>query len=66
MRWAVPWVTDPRVRKYDAELTFVSFGDRIRDEVNLERPSEELVGLVHETMQPVHASLWLADFGRPA
>ena len=49
--------------KYDAVLTLAGLGDRIRDEVDLEKLREEIVGLVHETMQPAHASLWLRQAG---
>jgi hypothetical protein len=47
-------------RKYDAAQTLAAFSDAIRDEVDLERLSSELVVVVEETMQPAHASLWLA------
>ena len=51
-------------RKYDAALTLAAFSDRIRDEVDLEKLREELVGLVQETMEPAHISLWLRQAGR--
>jgi hypothetical protein len=46
-------------RKYDAARTLAGFAASARDETDLARLSERLVGSVEETMQPAHASLWL-------
>jgi len=46
-------------RKYDAQKTLEDFSSRLRDETNLHTLSEELVGVVRQTMQPEHVSLWL-------
>jgi hypothetical protein len=48
-------------RRYDAARTLEEFGLKLRDEVELDALSRELLVAVQKTMQPERASLWLRD-----
>ena len=51
-------------RRYDASRTVEVFGVRLRDEVDLDTLTGELLAVVNQTMQPTTPSLWLRPSGR--
>jgi len=47
-------------RRYDAANTIAAFSARLRQQVDLDTLTAELLAVVDQTMQPTRASLWLA------
>jgi hypothetical protein len=53
-------------RKYDSAQTVAAFSASLRDEVDLNTLTSDLLVIVDETMRPAHASLWLRETAEPA
>ena len=49
--------------RYNASRTMEKFSERLTERIGLETLSAELIGVVQETLQPEHVSLWLRPRG---
>jgi len=50
-------------RRYDAARTIEGFSARLRQQVDLDSLTAELLAVVDQTMQPIQVSLWLRPSG---
>ncbi len=66
LRRRVQTIVDRRFNRarYDADRTIAAFTRRLRQEVDLEAVRSDLLHVVHETLQPASAALWLRSQGR--
>jgi hypothetical protein len=46
-------------RKYDAQQTLQQFSSRLRQDIDVDSLSAELLGVVRDSLQPARVSLWL-------
>jgi hypothetical protein len=53
-------------RRHDAARVIEGFGTRLRDQVDLDTLTAELLAVVDQTMQPTQASLWLRSPPEPS
>jgi hypothetical protein len=52
-------------RRYNAAKAVEAFSTRLRDEIDLDTLTAELLAVVDQTMQPTQASLWLRPHKAP-
>jgi peptidoglycan/LPS O-acetylase OafA/YrhL len=50
-------------RRHDAAQKITAFSDHLREQVDLDTLTAELLGVVDQTMQPTQVSLWLRPSG---
>jgi hypothetical protein len=53
-------------RRHDTARIVEGFGSRLRDQVDLDTLTADLLGVVDQTMQPTQASLWLRSPPEPS
>jgi len=46
--------------RYDADQTVAAFAARLKEAVDLDPIRDDLVGIVHQALQPAHVSLWVS------
>jgi hypothetical protein len=66
LRHRVQRVVDRRFNRarYDADRTVAGFAARLQDATNLDTVHRDLLAVVHRSLEPAHACVWLAGSGR--
>jgi hypothetical protein len=49
--------------RYDADETVAAFAARLQDPVDLDAVQDDLAGVVHQALEPVHVSVWTSQRG---
>jgi hypothetical protein len=49
--------------RYDAEQTVAAFAARLKEAADLDSVRDDLAGVVHQTLEPAHVSLWVSPPG---
>jgi hypothetical protein len=47
--------------RYDADTTIAAFAVRLQDAVDLDAVQDDLAGVVHQALEPVHVSVWISQ-----
>ena len=65
LRRRVQRIVDRRFNRarYDAEVTVAAFAARLKDAVDLDCVRADLAGVVQQTLEPAHVSVWLSERG---
>jgi hypothetical protein len=65
VRSRVQRVVDRRFNRarYDAERMVAAFAARLKDTVDLDSLRDDLAGVVHQALEPVHVSVWINERG---
>jgi hypothetical protein len=62
LRRRVQHVVDRRFNRarYDADAAVAAFAARLKDAVDLDSVQDDLTGIVHQTLEPAHLSVWVS------
>jgi hypothetical protein len=63
LRRRVQQMVDRRFNRarYDADQTVTAFAARLKDAVDLDSVRDDLAGVVHQTLEPAHLSVWISQ-----
>jgi hypothetical protein len=61
-RRVIRWVDRRFYRsRYDAEQVLIRFGDRVKDEVDMDRLAEASLAVIRQTVRPTSAGAWIRE-----
>jgi hypothetical protein len=46
--------------RYDADKTVTAFAGRLQDAIDLDSVRDDLIGVVHQALEPAHLSVWVS------